>query len=205
MFFLFNHFFVHPANERWHYTVTPSFIGWGHTQNEPCACNKVLHCDKYLIFYFTELVMWCVTDYTNNFLVSYPIWFSEYDTGLNCKLLELNVTYYLTSGCTIGTKVILLTRVHTRQSIAYDRYLLHLSVACVQTMQFYECMGHFVIWVICLPMIVYPTILHNSLNFTEQILMYSSIFLNTESHHGANSVITCGTVICHKNNIQCHQ
>ena len=25
-----------PANERWHYIVTPSLIDWAHTQNDPC-------------------------------------------------------------------------------------------------------------------------------------------------------------------------
>ena len=27
---------MRPANERWRYTVTPSFIGWAHTQKDPC-------------------------------------------------------------------------------------------------------------------------------------------------------------------------
>ena len=27
---------MRPANERWCYTVTPSLIGWAHTQNDPC-------------------------------------------------------------------------------------------------------------------------------------------------------------------------
>ena len=27
---------MRPANERWRYTVTPSLIGWVHTQNDPC-------------------------------------------------------------------------------------------------------------------------------------------------------------------------
>ena len=27
---------MRPANERWRYTVTPSLIGWAHTQNDPC-------------------------------------------------------------------------------------------------------------------------------------------------------------------------
>ena len=27
---------MHSANERWRYTVTPSLIGWVHTQNDPC-------------------------------------------------------------------------------------------------------------------------------------------------------------------------
>ena len=34
---------MHPANERWCYTVTPSLIGWAHTQNDPCLwfiCTK---------------------------------------------------------------------------------------------------------------------------------------------------------------------
>ena len=26
---------VHPANERWRYSVAPSLIGWAHTQNDP--------------------------------------------------------------------------------------------------------------------------------------------------------------------------
>ena len=32
---------MRPANERWRYTVTPSLIGWAHTQNDPRAwdCN----------------------------------------------------------------------------------------------------------------------------------------------------------------------
>ena len=29
-------FFMHPANERWHYIATSSLIGWMHTQNNPC-------------------------------------------------------------------------------------------------------------------------------------------------------------------------
>ena len=27
---------MHPANERWCYIVTPSLIGWVHSQNDPC-------------------------------------------------------------------------------------------------------------------------------------------------------------------------
>ena len=34
---------IHPANERWRYSVTPSLIGWTHIQNDPCAYLK---CDK---------------------------------------------------------------------------------------------------------------------------------------------------------------
>ena len=30
---------MHSANERWRYSVTPSLIGWAHTQNDPCS-NK---------------------------------------------------------------------------------------------------------------------------------------------------------------------
>ena len=26
---------MRPANERWHYTVMPSLIGWAHTQTDP--------------------------------------------------------------------------------------------------------------------------------------------------------------------------
>ena len=26
---------IHPANERWHYSITPSLIGWAHTENDP--------------------------------------------------------------------------------------------------------------------------------------------------------------------------
>ena len=29
-----DHYIMLPANERWRYTVTPSFIGWVHTQND---------------------------------------------------------------------------------------------------------------------------------------------------------------------------
>ena len=34
--------FVHmcPANERWRYSVTPSLIGWAHTQNDPCYGHR---------------------------------------------------------------------------------------------------------------------------------------------------------------------
>ena len=28
---------MRPANERWHYSVTPSLIGWPHTLNDPCS------------------------------------------------------------------------------------------------------------------------------------------------------------------------
>ena len=30
---------MYPANERWRYIVTPSHIGWVHTQNDPCMKN----------------------------------------------------------------------------------------------------------------------------------------------------------------------
>ena len=29
--------YMGPANERRRYTVTPSLIGWAHTQNDPCS------------------------------------------------------------------------------------------------------------------------------------------------------------------------
>ena len=32
---------MHPANDRWRYTVTLSLIGWGHTQNDQCAYRIV--------------------------------------------------------------------------------------------------------------------------------------------------------------------
>ena len=28
---------MHPANEKWCYTVTPSLIGWAHTKIDPCC------------------------------------------------------------------------------------------------------------------------------------------------------------------------
>ena len=34
-------FYMHPANERRRYLVTSSFIGWAHTENDPCICG---HC-----------------------------------------------------------------------------------------------------------------------------------------------------------------
>ena len=30
--------YMHPANERWIYSVTPSLIAWAHTQNDHCSC-----------------------------------------------------------------------------------------------------------------------------------------------------------------------
>ena len=33
---------MYPANERWHYTVTPSLIGCAHTQNDPGVQSSVL-------------------------------------------------------------------------------------------------------------------------------------------------------------------
>ena len=32
---------MHPANERWRYSVTPSLIGWAHTQNDPWCWYSV--------------------------------------------------------------------------------------------------------------------------------------------------------------------
>ena len=32
-----------PANERWRYTVTPSLIGWVHTQNDPWNTDSDIH------------------------------------------------------------------------------------------------------------------------------------------------------------------
>ena len=34
---------MHPANERQHYNVTPSLIGWAKTQNDLCLCPASLH------------------------------------------------------------------------------------------------------------------------------------------------------------------
>ena len=28
---------MHPANERWRYNVMSSFIGWAHSENDPCC------------------------------------------------------------------------------------------------------------------------------------------------------------------------
>ena len=35
---------MHPANERWRYIVTPSLIGWAHTQNGPCMVIPSVEC-----------------------------------------------------------------------------------------------------------------------------------------------------------------
>ena len=32
---------MHPANERQHYTVTLSLVGWAHTQNDPWSNNQI--------------------------------------------------------------------------------------------------------------------------------------------------------------------
>ena len=32
---------MHTANERWRYKVTPSLIGWTHTQNDPCSWERL--------------------------------------------------------------------------------------------------------------------------------------------------------------------
>ena len=34
---------MHPANERWYYSVLPSLIGWAHTQNDPCLPFMLPH------------------------------------------------------------------------------------------------------------------------------------------------------------------
>ena len=41
---------MRPANERWCYTVTPSVIGWAHTQNDPYYCMCTLW--MYLFIYW---------------------------------------------------------------------------------------------------------------------------------------------------------
>ena len=35
----------HPANERRHYKVTPSLIGWAKTYDQPCIMQNVIDCD----------------------------------------------------------------------------------------------------------------------------------------------------------------
>ena len=40
------------ANERWHYSVMSSFIGWVHTQNDPWGCYSMLSCINCTCFYF---------------------------------------------------------------------------------------------------------------------------------------------------------
>ena len=37
---------MHPANERRRYSLTPSLIGWVHTQNDPCKCMSLLITNK---------------------------------------------------------------------------------------------------------------------------------------------------------------
>ena len=32
---------MHPANERWRYSVTPSLIVWAHIQNDPCTLTNI--------------------------------------------------------------------------------------------------------------------------------------------------------------------
>ena len=53
---------MRPANERWHYNVTSSVIGWVHTQNDPCGNSHDLEdffslqykclTDKWRLFFF---------------------------------------------------------------------------------------------------------------------------------------------------------
>ena len=33
---------MHPANEIWLYSVTPSLIGWAHTQSDSCTSIKIV-------------------------------------------------------------------------------------------------------------------------------------------------------------------
>ena len=40
---------MRPANESWRYTVTPSLIGWAHTQNDPWEFLQTLDYSKYYI------------------------------------------------------------------------------------------------------------------------------------------------------------
>ena len=47
---------MRPANERWCYSVTPSLIGWAHTENDPCLWEEggninLTHCG--LVMYAT--------------------------------------------------------------------------------------------------------------------------------------------------------
>ena len=34
---------MRPVNQRWRYIITPSLIGWAHTQNDPCWCQYIPH------------------------------------------------------------------------------------------------------------------------------------------------------------------
>ena len=46
---------MHPANERWRYSVTPSLIGCVHKQNDPWGTYKILSCSKHTNFiYFIQ-------------------------------------------------------------------------------------------------------------------------------------------------------
>ena len=45
-----------PANGRWHYNVTSSFIGWAHTQNDPCYSPVKMR--------YREFIVRCLTNAT---------------------------------------------------------------------------------------------------------------------------------------------
>ena len=47
---------MRPANERWRYTVTPSLIGWAHTQYDPCPTNE-----RWWFTVTTSLIGWAHT------------------------------------------------------------------------------------------------------------------------------------------------
>ena len=46
---------MRPANKRWCYIVTPSLIGWVHTQTDPCGCCR----QRTYLWYIAHLMWRC--------------------------------------------------------------------------------------------------------------------------------------------------
>ena len=78
---------MRPANERWRYTVTPSFIGWAHTQNDPCSGCKsivsVITCSTCNFLKYNRKFKTRVWPLHEPYILSEKQW---------CRLLKLHVT-----------------------------------------------------------------------------------------------------------------
>ena len=89
----------HPAIERWRYTVTPSLIGWVHTQNNPWASCGNLHTSIHNLscFGYMELV-WFPSLFQLNrtfFVQLYP--FSFFNSQSSAHLSKCRKQRFMTS------------------------------------------------------------------------------------------------------------
>ena len=133
---------MHPANERWRYTVTPSLIGWAHAQNDPWS--------EYLWEYWLSLINPTVNNLIKLMNINVPKGgilctdkLNLHNTGALCKLDESTARRHLKSPRSLSGRSLHLTLV-TKWSWSWMTYS-H-SLCSISIVPHFPRYSYFKIW-----------------------------------------------------------